>query len=69
MEIKWEGNPVITVKSGENCTVISADRDGLISLSRIFASLADEAPGAHVHLDSFNSLEDGSAELIIEKTE
>ena len=29
--------------------------------------LADEVSGSHIHLDVFNSLEEGSAELILEK--
>ena len=39
------------------------------SLARIFADLAEEPPGSHIHLDAYNSLEDGSAELIVEKIE
>ena len=32
-------------------------------------ALAEEAPGCHIHLDDFNSLSDGSSELVIEKTD
>ena len=28
-----------------------------------------EPPGSHIHLDAYNSLESGSAELIIERRE
>ena len=48
---------------------LSANREGLLSLSRILADLAKEPPGSHIHLDAYNSLEDGSAELIVEKIE
>ena len=48
-------------------TSASANREGLISLANILVDLAKEGPGAHVHLDENNSLEDGSAELIIER--
>ena len=30
-------------------------------------TLAGEEPGSHIHYDEYNSLEDGSDELIIEK--
>lgn len=31
-------------------------------------ALAKEPPGSHLHLDKFNSLEENSATLIVEKT-
>ena len=45
--------------------VISANRAGLLSLAGILSALADETPGAHVHLDEYNALEDGSLPLIV----
>ena len=30
-------------------------------------ALAEETPGSHIHYDEYNSLEEGSSELIIEK--
>lgn len=53
----------------DHTAVISADRQGLLSLSEQLKTLAEEQPGSHIHYDSFNSLEDGSDELIIEKIE
>ena len=32
-------------------------------------ALAEAVPGSHIHYDQYNSLEDGSAEMIIEKVE
>ena len=42
-----------------------------MSLARHLLVLAqEEAPsGSHIHLDSFNSLEDGSVELILDKND
>ncbi len=69
MDIKWDNGAQITVKSENGCAVIKANREGLLSLANIMNTLAHEKDGAHIHLDEFNSLEDGSAELIIEKGE
>jgi len=67
MDIKWEDNYKITVKNDGNTTYIIANRDGLISLANILLTLAGEQSGSHLHLDQYNSLEDGSTELILEK--
>ena len=37
------------------------------SLQKQLAALADAAPGSHIHYDEHNSLEEGSAELIISR--
>ena len=42
-------------------------RKGLLSLAGQLKALADKAPGCHIHLDAYNSLEEGSAELILER--
>ena len=47
--------------------VISANREGLLSLAKHLTALADSEPGEHVHYDEYNSLESGSAEIIIER--
>ncbi|MBR4928577.1 MAG: hypothetical protein IKZ63_03655 [Oscillospiraceae bacterium] len=66
MELRWEDGFRIrtSVQNGE--IVITANREGLISLARNIKALAEQDPGAHIHLDSYNSLEDGSVELIID---
>lgn len=54
----------------EDSTVtISANKAGLHSLASILNTLAQEQPGSHIHLDEYNSLEEHSAELIIEQME
>ena len=69
MRIEWEPNAAIKVGVQGDEVTLSANRDGLLSLSRLFADLAEEPPGSHIHLDEYNSLEEGSAQLIVEKIE
>ncbi|MBR6349499.1 MAG: hypothetical protein IKR67_03025 [Lachnospiraceae bacterium] len=66
MDIKWIDGFEITVKN-EGPLVISANREGLLSLAGILSVLAEEAPGSHIHLDANNALEDGSIEMVIER--
>ncbi|MBR6312190.1 MAG: hypothetical protein IKR51_04370 [Oscillospiraceae bacterium] len=65
MKIKWEDGFEISVSVTEDGAVVSANPEGLRSLAGILMSLAEAAPGAHVHLDEHNSLEDGSAGLVL----
>lgn len=67
MRIRWEdGFEIRAAISGGEVT-ISANREGLVSLANIMLDLAEEGPGAHVHLDENNSLEEGSCDLVIER--
>ncbi|MCR5661946.1 MAG: hypothetical protein K6G50_07435 [bacterium] len=67
MDIHWEDGFTIKVSAENEQVVISANREGLLSLANILKALADQEPGGHVHLDEYNSLEENSAELVIEK--
>ena len=67
MEIEWVEGFEIRVRIVNGAAVVSANREGLLSLSRQLATLAEAAPGCHIHYDEHNSLEEGSAELIVEK--
>ena len=68
MNIEWVGNFKIEVGLDiDNAVVISANRDGLLSLARQLTALADESLGSHIHYDDYTSLEDGSIEMIIQK--
>ena len=69
MKLNWENDFQITAKIEDKIIHISANRAGLISLANHLTALAQEVPGSHIHLDEFNSLEDNSNELIIERTE
>ena len=67
MKIEWKDGSVIRVRIDRDTAVISANREGLLSLAGQLAALADAAPGSHIHYDEDNSLEDGSSEMIVEK--
>ena len=67
MELKWTDRYAITVTVASKSAVISANREGLLSLANHLLALAGEDIGSHIHLDPYNALEDGSAELIIER--
>lgn len=68
MNVEWIDGFRIRVSINSNTAVISANKEGLISLAKQLAALAEEAPGDHIHYDEYNSLEEGSAELVIERT-
>ena len=70
MEINWEDGFTIKVRVEDGETVvISANKEGLLSLAAQLTDMANEKTGCHIHYDAYNSLEDGSSELIIEKIE
>ena len=66
MELNWVDGFEISVRIESGRTVISANREGLISLANHLKSLAEKPSGSHIHLDAYNSLEEGSSELILE---
>ena len=69
MEFNWEDGFTIATRIEDGTIVVSANASGLRSLANHFMALAEDVPkGAHFHLDEFNSLEDHSVELIVEKT-
>ncbi len=68
MDLIWKDGFTIEVHIQKGTAVISANREGLLSLSDHLRALAEEAPGSHIHLDELNALEDGSCELILERT-
>ena len=69
MNVRWvDGFEIAADVRGSEVT-ISANREGMLSLANILCDLAHADPGAHVHLDEYNALEEGSAELVIERVE
>ena len=68
MNIDWLEGSEIRVITYNGEIVISANKEGMLSLAKQLMTLADGVPGDHIHYDENNSLEDGSADLIIEKT-
>ena len=67
MNIEWTDGFEITAAVENNTIVISANREGLLSLAKQLAALSEGVPGDHIHYDEHNSLEEGSAEMIIER--
>lgn len=67
MRTEWVDGFRIFVKARNNEVTISANREGLLSLAGQLKALAEGMPGVHIHYDENNSLEAGSAGLVIEK--
>lgn len=67
---KWENGFEIKSVTNNEVIIITANKAGLISLANHLLNLEqDNVPaGNHLHLDEYNSLEEGSNELIIEKS-
>ncbi len=68
--LNWEGNFTIKVSHIKGSILIEANADGLVSLANHLLNLSQSSvpTGTPLHLDDCNSLEDGSLELIIEKS-
>ena len=69
MELKWEDDYTIEVHIHDDKVILAANRDGLLSLANHLKAIAEQPVGYHLYLDEYNSLEDGSNELVIVKTE
>ena len=70
MEFKWEEGFAIATRIENDTIVLTANAAGLRSLANHLMALADEKSAcSHFHLDVYNSLEDNSVELIVEKNE
>lgn len=67
MKIEWVDGSYIRTSIENGAVVIFANKEGLLSLAKQLTALADEVPGSHIHYDAYNSLEEGSAEMIIER--
>ena len=67
MTIEWINGFEIKTVAQKGEIVISANREGLMSLAKHLMALADAVPGDHIHYDEHNSLEEGSAEMTIER--
>ncbi len=67
MKIEWVDGFEIKAVTENGEIVISANREGMLSLAKHLTALADGVPGDHIHYDEHNALEEGSKELIIER--
>ncbi len=71
MKYNWEPGFDIGVRYENGVIFLTANREGLFSLTNHFLNLSQEKTpeGYHLHFDENNSLEEGSVELIIQKNE
>ena len=69
MEFVWEPDYSLKVTVLDGEVLISANREGLVSLSNHLLELSRQKEPSHFHLDEFNVLEEGSSELIVELIE
>lgn len=69
MNFNWIDGYTLRVSVSGGGVTISANREGLLSLASHLITLAGSPSKDHFHLDEYNALEDGSSELIVEKTE
>lgn len=69
IQLCWSPGFSIKVSSNNDEIIITANQEGLLSLANHLLNLAQvEVPcGTHIHLDEYNSLEDGSQNIVIEK--
>ncbi len=67
MEVNWVRGYIIKVEADCKEITIQANKEGLISLAQQLLELAKSCPGSHIHYDEYNSLEEGSTEMIIAK--
>lgn len=68
MQFNWEDGFTIATRIENDAIVITANAAGLRSLANHFMALAEEeSTNSHFHLDEYNSLENHSVELIVEK--
>ena len=67
MKVEWADGFKIRVSNDNNEVTISANREGMLSLAKQLTALADGVPGDHIHYDEYDSLEEGSVEMIIER--
>ena len=67
MDFHWHDGFTLNVRIDHGAVVLSANREGLLSLADHLTALAEAPENGHFHLDEYNSLEDGSAELTVER--
>ncbi len=69
LKVDWEHGFDINVNLTDGIAIISANKEGLVSLAKQLLALAqEEVPvGCHLHLDEYNALREGSCELIIQR--
>ena len=69
IEYQWTAGFSIQTTVEQGVIRIQANKQGFVSLASHLINLAQDnvTPGAHLHLDETNALEEPSCELLIEK--
>ena len=69
-ESQWEYGFEIKIEQKESYIQLTANKEGLISLAKQLLNLAQEdiPKGYHLHYDEYNSLENGSLDMVIQKS-
>ena len=69
IRLKWEDGATLSVQVSGQEVLVAGNKEGLRSLANHLLNLSQEAvpAGSHVHFDEYNSLESGSAELIVQR--
>ena len=70
LQIIWEeGFHIHLETDSDGVVVLSANKEGLVTLAKQLLTLANPLVpiGSHIHLDSFGGLEEGSKEFILNK--
>ncbi|WP_207431279.1 Imm32 family immunity protein [Sabulibacter ruber] len=67
---KWVKGFEIEIKVEKDTIFFKANKEGLISMANHFMNIAQDTipAGYHIHLDDYNSLEEGSSPIIIQKS-
>ena len=70
LHLEWYHGFEISVTESQGEVVIRANEAGLISLAQHLLTLAEHAvpAGSHIHMDASRELEDGSLDLVLERT-
>jgi hypothetical protein len=70
MHFNWEYGHSVRIRSVDERVIIEANEAGLVSLANHLLTLAQKRvpSGYDFHLDGSNGLEEGSCEIVFEKT-
>lgn len=70
IDSEWDDDSLVKTTIDGDAIVIVANAAGLLSLARLLVTLAQAnvPSGSHVHLDYYNAPTEGSAELIMQRS-
>ena len=70
LHLEWSHGFEISVMESQGEIIIRANEAGLVSLAQHLLTLAEDAvpAGSHIHMDASRELEEGSLDLVLERT-